>query len=123
METDEFWTLIESSISGDTGEFSAPKLENALRGRSLAEIVAFDRLLSKHLADSYSLRLWGAAYLINGGCSDDGFEYFRAWLITRGREVFHAALRDPDGLAALKVEHAECEDILQSAARAYQMKT
>jgi len=26
----------------------------------------------------------GAAYIINGGCSDDGFEYFRRWLVLQG---------------------------------------
>jgi hypothetical protein len=29
---------------------------------------------------------WGAAYLANGGCSDDGFDYFRGWLIGQGRK-------------------------------------
>jgi len=42
--------------------------------------VAFRRYLNK----AYTWDLWGAAYLINGGCSDDGFEYFRRWLVSRG---------------------------------------
>jgi hypothetical protein len=29
--------------------------------------------------------MWVAAYLMNGGCSDDGFDYFRGWLIAQGR--------------------------------------
>ena len=37
--------------------------------------------------DSYRWDLWGAAYLANGGCSDDGFDYFRGWLIGQGRKV------------------------------------
>ena len=41
----------------------------------------------------------GAAYLINGGCSDDGFAYFRSWLISRGRAAYEGAIRDPDSLA------------------------
>ena len=32
-------------------------------------------------------------------CSDDGFIDFRAWLIAQGREVYLAALKDPDSLA------------------------
>lgn len=46
---------------------------------------------------------WQAAYLINGGCSDDGFEYFRGWLLTQGREVFERAVALPDTLADLPV--------------------
>ena len=28
--------------------------------------------------------------MLKGGCSDDGFEYFRGWLISRGRKVYEA---------------------------------
>ncbi len=34
----------------------------------------------------------------DGGCFDDGFEYFRNWLISRGRRVFYAAKDNPDTL-------------------------
>ena len=37
--------------------------------------------------------------MIHGGCSDDGFEYFRRWLVSRGRDVHEAALAEPDSLA------------------------
>ena len=42
---------------------------------------------------AYSWPLWGAAYVINGGCSDDTFTDFRAALISRGRQAFEAQLR------------------------------
>lgn len=41
----------------------------------------------------------GAAYVINGGCSDDGFIDFRSWLIAQGKAVYDAALADPESLA------------------------
>ena len=47
--------------------------------------------------------LRAAASLILGGCSDDGFEYFRGWLIAQGREVFERSVADPDSLADLSV--------------------
>ena len=34
------------------------------------------------------------AYLAQGGCSDDAFEEFRAWLILQGRGLFESALKD-----------------------------
>ena len=46
----------------------------------------------------YTWDLWGVAYILKGGCSDDGFEYFRAWLIARGRDFVAQALADPEGL-------------------------
>lgn len=42
----------------------------------------------------------GAAYLMHGGCSDDGFIDFRYTLISKGRVVYENALTDPDSLAA-----------------------
>jgi hypothetical protein len=49
--------------------------------------------------------------VLNGGASDDGFEYFQRWLISKGREVFEAAVADPDSLADLLAPDTEgpCE--------------
>jgi Protein of unknown function (DUF4240) len=46
-----------------------------------------------------TIDLWGAAYTINGGASDDGFYYFRCWLIGMGKDIYEAAVADPDSLA------------------------
>ena len=35
------------------------------------------------MADSYRSSLWAAAYVINAGCSDDGFGYFAAGSCSR----------------------------------------
>ena len=43
--------------------------------------------------------LWRVANLANGGASHDGFYYFRLWLVGMGKQVFEAALADPDSLA------------------------
>ena len=72
------------------------------------------------MADSYRSSLWAAAYVINAGCSDDGFGYFRGWLMFQGRETFGQAVADPDSLADLAAVRlaianqaiAECESAL-----------
>ena len=66
---------------------------------STAEILAYQHLHHQLMAESYHWDLWGAAYLLNFGSSDDGFDYFRGWLLTQGRAIWEAALQDPDGLA------------------------
>ena len=76
------------------------------------------------MAKNYRTPLWAAAYAVNGGCSDNGFDYFRGWLIVQGREVFEHVVVDPDALADLLVIRAhapgearlECEDTLNIAA-------
>jgi hypothetical protein len=63
------------------------------------EIAHFDWLFDAKTAAAYTVDLWGAAYTINGGASDDGFYHFRCWLVGMGKKVYEAALKDPDSLA------------------------
>ncbi len=69
------------------------------------------------LHEAYREELWGAAYLINWGCSDDGFHDFCLGLIERGRRVFEGAVADPDSLAdALPPDHFVIGEFLASRA-------
>lgn len=125
MNRDEFWKLIGETGSGSDPDDQAQALEAALATRSPEEIVDFERHMANLLASSYTWELWGAAYLINGGCSDDGFDYFRGWLIAQGQSVFEGALADPDSLADLPdlEGDVECEEILYAARTAYESVT
>ncbi len=110
MDEAQFWAIIES---GGPGVYDDPDRQLAAVREKLSkvppqEVMDFDRLFARKMADAYHWDLWGAAYLINGGCSDDGFCYFRAWLISRGQVVYSAALENPDSLAGLV--DPECED-------------
>jgi hypothetical protein len=52
------------------------------------------------MAKAHNFPLWGAAYVINGGCSRRSpFDDFCATLISRGRQAFEPCLSDPDSLA------------------------
>jgi len=70
------------------------------------ELRSFDR----HFCDCYykanKWDIWGAAYIIHSGCSNDGFMDFRSTLISLGRRPFEAALRDPDSLADFNIDPA-----------------
>jgi hypothetical protein len=105
VDSNTFWTLIATARAEvpDPADCRAvaAAASSLLASRPPAEIVAAQQVLWDLLASSYQNPLWAAAYLINGGCSDDGFDYFRGWLLLQGREVFEAAVADPDSLAAL----------------------
>jgi hypothetical protein len=77
------------------------RLGESLSALTVPEIEAFQRVFDDKLAQAYSWDLWGAAYVVHGGESDDGFEYFRRWLISRGRSSFEKAVAEPDSLAEL----------------------
>lgn len=128
MDRDAFWALIDRTRVG--AELDPDAHEEAIRAAlatvSAAELVDFERHANKLLARSYSMALWGAAYLINGGCSDDGFDYFRGWLIAQGRQVYDAALTDPDSLAdapGLGDGDVELEGMWYVARQAYEELT
>lgn len=99
MDKQTFWKLIETARAQAGPADVAPRAAELLAGYPESEIAAAQQVLWDLLAESYRAPLWAAAYVINGGCSDDGFDYFRGWLLTQGREAFEAALADPDALA------------------------
>jgi hypothetical protein len=103
MDDSRFWSIIEAggkkAISDPEPQITAVRKE--LTKLTPEELREFQHLYNEKLAHAYTWDLWGAAYLINGGCSDDGFHYFRSWLISRGRAAYEAALENPDTLAGL----------------------
>jgi hypothetical protein len=124
MTEEQFWTFIARSREKFTEcEKQAAELACLLSSQSAKEIQSFDDHFAAKRQQAYRWKLWGAAYLINGGCSDDGFEYFRCWLIGQGREVFENALENPDSLADLlsgDEDFVECEDLLYAADKAHE---
>ncbi|WP_105972067.1 DUF4240 domain-containing protein [Streptomyces geranii] len=114
MDKVEFWQLIEvareRAADPDASGAVAGEASALLAARPAEEIVAAQQVLWDLMADSYTNPLWAAAYLVNGGCSDDGFDYFRGWLIAQGREVFERVVADPDTLAELPVVRSAAAD-------------
>jgi hypothetical protein len=102
MRAEEFWSIMERAAeSNHEPDAQMKALRRALRELTIEGIVSFEVAFRWYLNKAYAWDLWGAAYVIHGGCSDDGFEYFRRWLVSRGRDVYEAALNDPDSLAQL----------------------
>ncbi|WP_200305078.1 DUF4240 domain-containing protein [Streptomyces adelaidensis] len=115
MDVNEFWGIVDEarrtavSPTGDD-EAVAERAAALLATRPAAEILAAQQVLWDLMAQSYRAPLWAAAYTINGGCSDDGFDYFRGWLILQGRAVFERAVGDADSLAESPVVRAAAEE-------------
>ncbi len=125
MNRDEFWNVIEDSKRGSDFDAQMASLRKQLSSYATSDVIDFDQHLYTLLAESYGWNLWGAAYLINGGCSDDGFDYFRGWLIAQGRRWFEKASADPDSLADFPglEENAELEEIWNIGNRIHEEKT
>jgi len=133
MRTDDFWAVIDRATAdrpGSPGEVAKRAIAE-LATRDPEEIVAWGRHLDKVMVASGKEDLWAAAYLINGGCSDEGFDNFRGWLIAHGREVLARSVREPDSLsempavqqAAINGAVFEAGEVLTIAAEAHQEAT
>ncbi|MGW6707964.1 DUF4240 domain-containing protein [Streptomyces sp. NPDC054956] len=131
MDKQTFWKLIETARAGVEADQVAVRAAELLATLPEAEVAAAQQVLWDLLAESYLAPLWAAAYAINDGCSDDGFDYFRGWLLTQGEAVFTAALADPDSLAdhppvrdaVARYGFLEDEAALSMAWRAYESAT
>jgi len=102
LSRDSFWNIIDHSAAFEADpDAQLVDLRATLSRLSPSQVADFERMFDETLRQSYSWDLWGAAYVANGGASDDGFEYFRCWLISKGRKVFDKVSANPDSLADL----------------------
>lgn len=98
---DTFWELISQAKErcGQDQDAFAQWLEDRLKEMGPEQALHFDAIIHGYRDLAYKYGLWSAASILCDGCSDDGFIDFRGWLIAQGREVYMAALKDPDSLA------------------------
>ena len=68
---DRFWDIIDATVSPDY-DAQLESLGTALSKLSGDELIAFEADFRRASLGAYRWDLWGAAYVINGGCSDDG---------------------------------------------------
>ncbi|MEU4171738.1 DUF4240 domain-containing protein [Streptomyces sp. NPDC026665] len=103
MDETEFWELVDTTretAEGDPEE-QADLLVERLVQLDPDSVLDFARHFESRYNRAYRWDLWGAAWLLLDGASDDAFDFFRCWLIGQGRDVFEGAMHDPDTLAEL----------------------
>ena len=128
MEERKFWDIIERARedSNSNSDLIRDNLRFILAGYTPNELFTFQNKFMECLVKVYTNKIWAAAYLINGGASIDGFYYFRAGLISLGKEAFEKVILDPDSLADIwknANEDLECEEAIYVAPRLYEEKT
>ena len=110
INKESFWDLIHEAKTacGQDMDAMLAYLKDRLVSMGPTQAQNFHDIIHAYedLADKFGL--WDAAGIMKEyGCSDDGFIDFRAWLIAQGREVYFAALADPDSLADV-VPYGDC---------------
>jgi hypothetical protein len=134
MDMERFWKIVESSRSRFDPAWAdgnmarqCDELRRFLLALPPEQIVGFRDRCLEQLDAAFHWDLWGAAYIIAGGCSDDGFTDFRGWLVSMGRGIFERAVSDPESLVdvadASGVEDVFFEEFLSVPARTYEEVT
>ncbi len=130
MEESEFWELIDSTreaAEGDPAE-QADLLVDRLTELDPDAVTDFACHFESRMDRAYRMDLWGAAWVLLDGVSDDAFDSFRSWLVGQGRTVFEGALHEPDDLAELLADFdeetdGEADDLAFAADEAYERLT
>ena len=131
MNEDLFWEIIEKSESANY-EYDFPEgLVFELKKLTPELIIEFYEIYNVIHEEADMGDVWAAGMLLNGGHgSDDGFVYFRDWLIAQGRETFEKTLAEPDSLALIPVDtdetgrpYAEWESFAYAPSYAYEEVT
>jgi hypothetical protein len=102
MSAEEFWLIIDTAIRSSNHCTEVPGwLVRHLAGQRVEVIEGFAVQYGVVHSQAFDERLWFAAQLIMGMCSEDVFVDFRAWLVANGRVSYEAVLDNPDYLADL----------------------
>ena len=109
LSEERFWEIVAHSDKGKELEAELAKLTED-------ELFGFRYWWLRFSYQSYNQALWAVAYTVLGGCSDDSFDYFRNWLIARGKTVYYNAVRNADSLCdefddLTDKEYPEWEDV------------
>ena len=107
MNKEQFWRIVDDvRSSADPKDQGAIlfALQEQLRKLPSAEIMEWQEIFQFYDDAAYRDELWAASGAMGAHCTDDGFMDFRSWLISQGRDVYMAALRDPESLAEVDTE-------------------
>jgi len=111
MSEDAFWSIIESTYADADGDYDQQQdnLSIKLSELGLPELIAFDNRFRQLSGNAYRWNLWGAIYIIHGGCGDDSFSDFRGWLICQGKDMYYQVVENPETLVNINQERIETD--------------
>ena len=127
IDENKFWEIIKTTKSNSSGNYERQQTElnKELSKLTAIEILKFDNKFRTLRGQAYTWDLWAAAYIMNGGCSDDCFSDFRGWLIGQGKDVFDNAMQNAESLVKLEhdLDNDDWEGLSYVAREVYEKKT
>ena len=102
MKAEQFWEIIaEINAKAPDGSQEAmlQQAKKALEKLTLEELIAYDQIFQVYHSASFRQYLLVSSTALGATCSEESFMHFRSWLISRGKQVYMDALRDPQSLS------------------------
>ena len=100
MRAEHFWDIVDKTTRcGDDQLCQIRSLRSELERLTPEELLQFQLAFRARMREAFSPKLYWAGYVIHGGLSDDSFDSFLCWLISKGSRAFRKALTNPDQLA------------------------
>ncbi|MBO9636116.1 MAG: DUF4240 domain-containing protein [Chitinophagaceae bacterium] len=133
MDTTHFWKIMDNAFN--IGGFENSLREDAILKQLISltpsQIQDFEIIFQQMNQKASTWGNFAANTVIMGGSTDDGFYYFRCWLISLGQKNFEETLKNPDYLATLDIpvekSHglamAEFEELISLSDQAYEKVT
>jgi Protein of unknown function (DUF4240) len=109
MGEEQFWKIIQTVKENSQGDYEQQYEELAKQLHTLTpdDIILFANRFRFFRGQANTWELWGAIYIIQGGCGDDSFNDFREWVIGQGKDFYFKTIKDPETLAELETEFIE----------------
>lgn len=100
LTREQFWKYIKEANEHSSNDNEViDYLVNKLTNKEVEEIFSFGIILDELMLESYNEKLWCASYLVNGDSSEESFDFFRLWLISKGKYMYDDVIRDADNLS------------------------
>lgn len=109
MDEDKFWQIIQTTKDNSNGDFEEQQEElvNELRKLPPDDIILFGNRFRYFRGQANTWELWGAIYIIHGGCGDDSFNDFREWVIGQGKDFYYKTIKDPESLVEVETDKVD----------------
>ena len=105
MDEEQFWRIIKITKDNSGNDFEQQQEELAAELGKLIpdEIILFGNRFRHFRGQANTWKLWGAIYIIHGGCGDDSFSDFREWVIGQGKDFYYNTIKNPETLIDIEI--------------------
>jgi hypothetical protein len=109
LDEDVFWKIIETTKRKSKGDYEQQQEELAHELGQLTpdDLILFGNRFRYFRGQANTWELWGAIYIIHGGCGDDSFNDFREWVIGQGKDFYYKTIQNPETLVEVEVGNIE----------------